>query len=157
VALTIKGMAMSNTTTPTSFQALLIQRNNCLMYPAKPNSDGYIRVTVQNRKVMTHRYALMIMGIDIPNGYEVDHLCRNRWCCNTQHLEVVTHLENMKRGHGVDRANAQKTHCKFGHEFSAGNIYFTPKGSRQCKECRRIRDRVRDPIRQKKHHGIEPV
>ena len=33
----------------------------------------------------------------IPPGFEVDHLCFHRWCCNPAHLEPVTHAENVRR------------------------------------------------------------
>lgn len=35
----------------------------------------------------------------VPAGLELDHLCRNTGCCNPDHLEPVTHLENVRRGH----------------------------------------------------------
>lgn len=34
----------------------------------------------------------------IPDGYVIDHLCRNRRCCNPAHLEPVTSRENIRRG-----------------------------------------------------------
>ena len=135
---------MNKTTTSTSFLERLIQVGDCLVHPNKPNSDGYIRISVSNQKVFAHRYALTIRGICIPDGYEVDHLCRNRACCNISHLEVVTHKQNMQRGTGIDRLNASKTYCKRGHQFEDLNTFVTLKGSRQCKECRRMADRVRD-------------
>ena len=40
--------------------------------------------------------ALLAVG-PIPDGREIDHLCRNHRCVNPDHLEPVTHLENMRR------------------------------------------------------------
>lgn len=34
----------------------------------------------------------------VPKGLELDHLCKNRKCVNPNHLELVTHLENIRRG-----------------------------------------------------------
>jgi hypothetical protein len=122
-------------------------QDGCWVYPNVPNSDGYVRVSVNGRKVMTHRLSLWQAGITIPEGLEIDHLCRNRACCNPSHLQVVTHRENMQRGTGQDRINAAKTHCMRGHEFTVENTYICPNGARQCKVCRRMKDRIRDAVR----------
>lgn len=34
----------------------------------------------------------------MPEGLELDHLCRVRCCCNPSHLEPVTRAENIRRG-----------------------------------------------------------
>lgn len=60
-----------------------------------------------------HDYAIMTYGskprkmsrvtrflMNCPPDMEVDHLCHNPWCVNPNHLEVVTHLENIRR-HGA--------------------------------------------------------
>jgi HNH endonuclease len=33
----------------------------------------------------------------VPDGLELDHLCRIKACCNPDHLEAVTHAENVHR------------------------------------------------------------
>lgn len=58
---------------------------------------------------------------DVPAGLELDHLCRNRRCCNPDHLEPVTHQENMRRSPIVGRHPNPPTTCKNGHPFSAHN------------------------------------
>ena len=117
--------------------------DDCWVLPLTPNHDGYIRLTLNGRKVMSHRATLLAVGIQVPLGMEVDHLCRNRACCNPAHLEIVTHRENMQRGTGMDRIHAVKTHCFRGHEFDLVNTYWTGKGSRTCKVCRREADKRR--------------
>jgi hypothetical protein len=145
---------MAKSTNPDLFKSLLVRQNDCLIYRTKPNQDGYVRISVNGVKWMTHRYALWCEGIVVPDGYEVDHLCRNRACCNPAHLEVVSHLENMRRGLGRDRINAAKTHCCRGHEFTEATTYRTTTNQRQCKVCRRMKDR--DRYWQAKNR-VEPV
>lgn len=44
-----------------------------------------------------HRMAYEVFVEPIPEGLEIDHLCRVRDCINVDHLEVVTHKENVRR------------------------------------------------------------
>lgn len=54
--------------------------------------------------VYAHRVAYLDHVGPIPEGYQIDHLCRNRPCCNPQHLEAVTQLENLRRQAAALRA-----------------------------------------------------
>lgn len=68
--------------------------------------------------------------------YELDHLCRNRWCVNPDHLEDVTRQTNADRG---DSFRRNLTHCLKGHEFTEDNIEKDARGNRHCIKCRRAR------------------
>ncbi len=72
----------------------------------------------------------------IPEGLEIDHLCRVRNCINPEHLEAVTQRENFLRGIAV------KTHCKRGHEYSAENtrVYHRARHCRLCDKLRVYKD-----------------
>ena len=48
--------------------------------------------------VMAHRFAYEEYVGPIPDGLQIDHLCRNKWCVNPEHLEPVTCRENALRG-----------------------------------------------------------
>ena len=82
-----------------------------------------------------------LAGLRIPDGKELDHLCRNRKCVNPKHLESVTHRENILRGETIMAENARKTHCWRGHPLSGKNLKLKPNGHRQCRACAAMRSR----------------
>lgn len=86
---------------------------------------------------IAHRAMYEVVVGPIPEGLELDHLCRNPRCVNPAHLEPVTGEENKRR------AAAARTHCKYGHEFSEDNTARSKRGARVCLTCRRARDRDR--------------
>lgn len=103
---------------------------------------GYGRFSIGGgRDALPHRYAYELLVGPIPHGLVLDHLCRNPRCVNPAHLEPVTHQENILRGIGPSAVNAQKTHCKRGHEFTPENTYWHKRGARDCRECRRAASR----------------
>ena len=88
-----------------------------------------------------HRYAYEELVGPIPEGLQLDHLCRNRSCVNPDHLEPVTCRENLRRGETLNAANLAKTHCPAGHPYAGENLSITAKGFRECIECGRTRSR----------------
>jgi hypothetical protein len=58
---------------------------------------GYGKISVKGHMSMVHRVSYICHHGYIPNKIQVDHLCRNRLCCNPEHLEAVTHKENCRR------------------------------------------------------------
>jgi hypothetical protein len=91
---------------------------------------------------LAHIFAWQLLRGPVPDGLELDHLCRITLCCNPDHLEPVTHRENILRGNGICALNFRKTHCKRGHEFDSANTRFY-RTSRICRACERDRDRKR--------------
>lgn len=112
-------------------------------------AKGYPRLAVtqtnRRKREMAYRFAYEFYKGPIPAGYDVDHLCRNIKCWNPDHLDAVTHRENVLRGVGPSAINAAKTRCKNDHEFTPENTRLTPRGKRDCRECDRMRDRERTP------------
>ena len=97
------------------------------------NGYGYKRVGKQMKRA--HILAYEDLVGPVPEGLELDHLCNNRLCINVEHLEAVTHKENMKRQ--ADRMwEARGGKCKHGH--SPNNIFINANGRRSCRECIRV-------------------
>lgn len=115
----------------------------CWIWPGAM-SRGYGKVGVggsnegkRRPPAQVHRVVYEGMVGSIPEGMELDHLCRVRACCNPRHLEPVTHRENGRRGFGLPGINARKDRCVRDHFFDTENTYITSSGTRTCRRCHR--------------------
>lgn len=116
--------------------ARLLIGDGCWLWPGSTASGyGHLRGT------LVHRAVYEGLRGPIPEGMQLDHLCRVRLCCNPSHLEPVTNRENILRGVGVSAENARKTHCRLGHPFDASNTWTDKRGGRHCRECGRASHR----------------
>jgi hypothetical protein len=119
------------------------ERTGCWVFGGSGPS-GYGQVEVQRgtdgrrRTVLTHVLLWLTHHGPIEGGLELDHLCRNRKCCNPDHLELVSSRENTMRGNSHVADRARQTHCLRGHEFNDDNSYRNGKGQRVCRVCRNI-------------------
>lgn len=125
----------------------------CWIWKASLSRDGYGYIGFGGRVQKAHRVVYEFYKGEIPEGLEIDHLCRVRCCVNPDHLEPVTHRENMRRS-PVFPQNTRKalaashsarrsmTHCKRGHGLVENNIRINSNGSRVCIECERIKGRA---------------
>jgi hypothetical protein len=121
---------------------------NCWVWTASIGSHGYGQIMmVRNDKKapqLAHRMAYEHFVGPIPAGKSLDHLCRNRACCNPKHLDPVTHEENCLRGIAGDWQKV-KTHCPHGHEYTPENtrVFKTKNGTgRRCITCTLFRMRI---------------
>lgn len=133
---------------------VIVTASACWEWQGSTNGNGYGEIRIKQRKHYVHRLTVELTRGPIADGMDIDHLCRNRSCCNPDHLEVVTRHVNIMRGDNPDfqrRRFAAITHCPQSHPYDAANTYVTKAGTRQCKACTRARNKARRQ-RQRANH-----
>lgn len=108
----------------------------CWIWMGALYPKGYSSIWKNPRSYLGHRIMYEEKYGKIPDGLELDHLCRNRCCVNPDHLEAVTHKINLLRGEGFSAKQARQTHCMRGHELSGANLRING-GNRMCVFCRK--------------------
>lgn len=110
---------------------------------------GYGTLELNKRRWRAHRLVYELLVGPVPEGLELDHLCRNKACVSPWHLEAVTHWENCERAKearnaGIRAVAATITHCPQGHEYTEATTYIRPSnGWRSCKTCSDARNAAR--------------
>lgn len=95
-----------------------------------------IKKTRRQVRIYAHRFSYLVFKGEIPEGKEIDHICRVRDCVNPEHLRLVSHRENMLLGETIAAVAASRTCCPYGHPYDEKNTYYRKNdGSRQCKTC----------------------
>lgn len=120
------------------FWAKVNRTDTCWLWTAAiAMPQGYgLFFTSGKRRAYAHRLAYELLVGPIPEGLELDHLCRVPVCVNPAHLEAVTPRENFLRSTHPSALTHRGT-CKRGH--STDDMYVSPKGHRMCRPCQRMR------------------
>ena len=123
-----------------------VQKNSetgCWEWMGALNAYGYGVFNLDKRYWYAHRYFYVQAKGEIPAGFDRDHLCRNRKCCNPEHLEAVDRRTNLLRGDTVTASNAAKDACPRGHAYDTTNTIHRKTrlggSARFCRQCRRER------------------
>jgi hypothetical protein len=110
----------------------------CWLWLGAVKRNGYGGLRHDGVNLYAHRVSYECHRGPIPIGLELDHLCRVRHCINPDHLEPVTHSQNVRRGtagSAVAVLQRMKTHCPAGHPYDEANTY-QYKQKRQCRACK---------------------
>lgn len=108
----------------------------CWVWTAGKTAAGYGLSYISRReRPYVHRLSYSLLVGTIPDGLQIDHRCRNRACCNPDHLEAVTAHVNTLRGE-----KATKTHCVNDHPLTGANLIWNNNGpnrprTRRCRTC----------------------
>lgn len=106
----------------------------CWIWTGGIDRYGYGQTTARGKTEGAHRASYETYVGPIPDGLQIDHLCRVRSCVNPDHLEAVTCAENVRRAREV--VWKTKPLCARGHDDW---VWFDgPSGGhRKCKTCQR--------------------
>lgn len=126
-------------------ERIVISGDGCWLWTGATDGHGYGAINVEGRARKAYTVAYTLLVGPIPEGLQLDHLCRVRACCNPAHLEPVTSKENARRGlNGV-----LNVACPHGHPYDEANTYYAPgNGGKRCRECNRERGRARTRAKQ---------
>lgn len=105
---------------------------------------GHGQIRIKWKCYYTHRLVYEHFKGPIPPELEIDHLCRNRACCNPDHLEAVTHRENVLRGTSPCAVRASKQTCSRGHIYDVLRARKVGLPGRRCSICERINYTMKD-------------
>ncbi len=108
-----------------------IDESGCWLWTGCLTDGGYGRIRVDGVELKVHRLSYELFIGPIPEGLDIDHLCRVRRCANPEHLEPVTRSVNLQRGVWP---NSAKTHCPQGHPYTEANTYVWRR-RRACRTC----------------------
>jgi len=113
--------------------------SGCWLWTAGCTTAGYGTLRIEGKPRYAHRLSYEHFVGPIPEGLNIDHLCRNTYCCNPAHLEPVTNRENTMRG----KAGAKQrpmTHCPQGHPYEGDNLIYCTMGGRRARRCRECKN-----------------
>ncbi len=119
------------------FWAKVGVQGDCWVWTAGKVGAGYGHFAQggKPKMILAHRWAYEAMVTEIPDGLELDHLCRNKACVNPDHLDPVTHAVNLARNpNAINNTCGHVTHCPRGHAYDETNTRWY-RGKRHCRAC----------------------
>jgi hypothetical protein len=142
---------------PHTVESLLertVPQGTCLVWAGASTRSGYGVAVYRGKQTTVHRVMYQLFhGAGIPEGMEVDHKCNTRNCINPDHLQLLTHQENMRVG--AERRSA----CRAGHEWNDDNTYLAivkrkQGGTREQRYCRICRAQHQADLRERRNDAM---
>lgn len=118
-----------------TFWSKVDKSGDCWIWTAGATSAGYGLFKHQ----YAHRISYRLHRGEIPEGLELDHLCRVTRCVNPDHLEAVTHAENVRRGMSPPAIRHRAGTCALGHPF----VVINGGKRRYCRICHTRQENAR--------------
>jgi hypothetical protein len=117
--------------------------NGCWIWTGALAIGGYGRFQSYKERHLTHRISYFIFKGKLDTSLVIDHTCRNRLCCNPDHLRQVDIKTNtLENSIGPASINKAKEFCDNGHEYNEKNTLFDPKKTRRyCRLCKKEANR----------------
>lgn len=106
--------------------------------------NGYGAISLDGKIRFAHRVAYEDFVGPIPDGLQLDHLCRVPACVNPLHLEAVTPQTNVLRGYSPGAVALRRENCLYGHPYSEHGVIAS--GRRICGLCRKTYMRLRKQV-----------
>ena len=145
--------------TPTYFERLFgkIHFADCWEWQGSKDQNGYGTFFARPGKWQKpHRAVWEYLVGELSDDVQLDHLCRNRVCCNPDHLEPVPAWVNNMRSYSPSAFHLRKEFCPKGHQYDEENTYWRPDGKgRYCRQCRKLTDQRR--VRAARASVVAPV
>ena len=117
-----------------------VAEGECMISTYSVGSHGYAQIGWQSRferaTVLAHRASWEYTMGPVPEGYTLDHVCKNHRCVNVAHLRILPNYENARRTSGRDWPLGQ---CVNGHPNSELREYSVGAGKTKlrCRLCAR--------------------
>ena len=113
-------------------QFRILLTSGCWLWTAYTNHAGYGQFRLRKTTVRAHRVMYATWVGAIPDGYEVDHLCKVRHCVTPEHLRLID--AESHRQQGAEYLSNRDT-CVNGHPYTDENTRRRPDRRRDCLEC----------------------
>ncbi len=110
--------------------------SGCWLWLGSLSPDGYGQFNGADKIHGAHQASFIAHKGPIPAGLEINHKCRVRCCVNPDHLEAITHAENVKLSQR--KPGPTKSHCVHGHQMAGHNLVHYKNNTVRCRECIRV-------------------